>query len=84
MGVFGAVALAIVVALVPTGTAMIGILFGRQEARDTRARMDAQFDKLNARIDTTNARVDRMAADYTQFYGTMTKLEGRVDEISKR
>ena len=84
MGLFGTVALAIVVALVPTVTAMIGIIFGRQEARDTRARMDAQFDKVNTRIDTTNARIDKMAADYTQFYGMTTKLEGRVDEISKR
>ncbi len=44
---------------------------------DLRADTNRQFDQMNQKLAT-------LAGDYRTFYGMEQKLEGRVDELSKR
>ncbi len=83
---------------VPVLAILAGILFNRSDVKELRAemrarfdrvdaqfdRVDAQFDRVDARFDQVDARFNRVDADLRQFYAVTGKLEGRVDEISKR
>ena len=62
---------------------------------DLRTDTHRQFDGLNRRIDSAEGALDQkisalagqvttLASDYRSFYGLEQKLEGRVDELSKR
>ncbi len=47
-------------------------------------RVDARFDRVDARFDQVDARFNRVDVDLRQFYAVTGKLEGRIDEISKK
>lgn len=58
---------------------------------DLRLYFEARFSEVNRRFDEVERRFDRvesrirvLEADYREFYGMEKKLEGRVDELSKR
>ena len=48
------------------------------------AAMDKRMDGTDKRLDKIDADLVAINADLKQFYGMTTKLEGRMDEISKR
>ncbi len=76
---------------VPVLAILAGILFNRSDVKELRAeiralsdRVDTRFDRVDARFDQVDARFNRVDADLRQFYAVTGKLEGRVDEISKK
>lgn len=62
---------------VPTFVILIGILFNRTEMRDLRAEMNRRFDEVTKRL-------DRVDGDLKVFDRITAKLDGRVDELSRR
>lgn len=55
--------------------------------QDTDRRFDdvtRRFDDATRRFDGVDARLSALAADYRTFYGMEQKLEGRVEELSRR
>lgn len=67
----------VIVVGIPMIAILAGILFNRSDAKELRAEMK----ELSARVDAGFARID---ADLRQFFQMTGKLEGRIDEISKR
>ena len=62
---------------IPLFVILAGILFHRHEVKELRTEMREGFSRVDARF-------DRIDADLRQFYSISGKLEGRIDEISKR
>jgi hypothetical protein len=73
---------------VPSVLIVVGMFFNWQEARSIRADMKSGFSEVNSRIDQlssqVNKRVDEVMSHLITFYNITGKLEGRVDEISKK
>ena len=46
--------------------------------------VNRQFGEVNRQFEQVNQRLATLADDYRTFYGMEQKLEGRVDELSKR
>ena len=69
---------------VPVLAILAGILFNRSDVKELRAEMRARFDRVDARFDQVDARFNRVDADLRQVYAFTGKLEGRIDEISKK
>ena len=67
----------VIVVGIPMIAILAGILFNRSDAKELRAEMK----ELSSRVDAGFARID---ADLRQFFQMTGKLEGRIDEISKR
>ncbi len=55
---------------------------------EVRSDTNRQFDEMrrdtNRQFDQMNQKLSTLAGDYRTFYGMEQKLEGRVDELSKR
>ena len=47
-------------------------------------RMDKRFEAIDRKFEGIEKRLDRIDGDLKEFYGTTKRLEGRVDEISRR
>ena len=77
MNTANAITLAVLASLTPTVTCLIGINLSRQDARDVRSEIGDLRKEMHAGF----ARADEHLG---QFYAITGKLEGRVDEISKR
>ena len=43
-----------------------------------------QFDDVNRQLHEVRGSLNTLSSDYHNFYGMEQKLEGRVDELSKR
>ena len=63
---------------------LLAWLHQNQRFSDLRADMRTQFAGSDRRLDRIEAQMDTLASDYRNFYGMEQKLEGRVDELSKR
>lgn len=63
--------------LVPSTLALAGIVLSRKDVASLRAEMNRQFDGVDRRLGV-------LEHDYKEFYGMEQKLEGRVEELSKR
>ncbi len=48
------------------------------------SQVDQRFSQVDQRFSQVEARLPRLEADYREFYGMEKKLEGRVDELSRR
>ena len=73
-----------IAALTPTLTCLIGIILTRQDSRDLRSEIlgvRSEILALRGHVDTS---LGHIRGDLKQFYGMTTKLQGRMDEISKR
>jgi len=51
---------------------------------DFKSDMHRQFDEVSRQFGEVNRRLTLIKTDLKQFYGITQKLEGRVDEISRR
>jgi len=72
-----AITIAGLAALTPTVTCLIGIILSRQDIRDLRG----EIGSLRPHVD---AELGKIRADMQQFYSITGKLDGRLDEISKK
>ena len=75
------ITIAALAALAPTLVALIGIIMQRQETRDLRSHTDASIAALRAEI---HSDLGAIRGDMQQFFSITGKLDGRLDEISKR
>ena len=55
-----------------------------RQISDLRADTNRQFGEVQRQFDKVNATLETLSTDYRNFYGMEQKLEGRVDELSKR
>lgn len=69
----------------------VGILMNRRDVTSLKDNMNRQFDAVNRQFDAVNrqfteinGRLARIDEDLREFYGMEKKLEGRVDELSRR
>ncbi len=69
---------------VPVLAILAGILFNRSDVKDLRTEIKELRAEMRARFDQVDTRFNRVDADLRQFYAVTGKLEGRVDEISKK
>jgi len=90
-----AITIAALAALTPTVTCLIGIILSRQDNRDTRAELRGEIAGVRGEIlglggeilalrNHVDTSLGHIRDDLKQFYGMTTKLEGRMDEPSKR
>ncbi len=70
-----------IAALAPVMVTLIGIILQRQETRDLRSHTDASIAALRAEI---HSDLGSIRGDMQQFFSITGKLDGRLDEISKR
>ena len=59
-------------------------LQANQGLGDLRADTSRQYTDVNRQFGEIRASLTTLSADYQRFYGMEQKLEGRVDELSKR
>jgi hypothetical protein len=74
----------VIVVGIPLIAILAGILFNRSDVKELRGEMKdlrGEITALAAKLDAGFARID---ADLRQFFQVTGKLEGRIDEISKR
>ncbi len=71
----------VIIVAVPLIAILAGILLNRSDIKELRS--DVRGDIASLRSETLG-RLDRIDADLRQFYSVSGKLEGRIDEISKR
>jgi hypothetical protein len=76
-----AITIAALAALTPTVVCLIGIILQRQDTRDLRTHTDASITALRAEM---HSDLNSIRADMKQFFAITGKLDGRLDEISKR
>ena len=76
----------------------IGVLMNRRDVTTLKEDMNRQFDTVNRQFDAVNRQFDTVARQFSEvngrlthleqdlreFYGMEKKLEGRVDELSRR
>jgi septal ring factor EnvC (AmiA/AmiB activator) len=48
------------------------------------AQVDQRFERVDKQFDRMDAQLLRIENDQREFYGITRKLEGRVDELSKK
>ncbi len=70
----------VIIVAVPLIAILAGILLNRSDIKELRS--DVRGDIASLRSETLG-RLDRIDADLRQFY-SVSGLEGRIDEISKR
>jgi hypothetical protein len=74
----------VIVVGIPMIAILAGILFNRSDVKELRAEMKdmrGEITGLASKVDAGFARID---ADLRQFFQMTGKMEGRIDEISKR
>jgi DNA anti-recombination protein RmuC len=74
----------VVVVGVPLIAILFGILFSRNDVKELRADMQAQFNKMDGRFNKIEDHLGRIDADLRQFYHLTGKLEARMDGLEKR
>lgn len=51
---------------------------------DLKEGMNQRFNQVDQRFNQVESRLTRLEGDYRDFYGLEKKLDGRVDELSRR
>ena len=76
---------------VPTFAVLLGIFLSRGDVANLRADMNRRFDEvdrrfgaIDRRLDGLDARLDRIGGDLKHFHNVTGKIEGRIDELSRR
>lgn len=51
---------------------------------DLKENVNQRFQQVDQRFQQLESRLTHLESDYKEFYGLQKKLEGRVDELSRR
>ena len=73
---------------IPTLVILLGILLNRRDLLDLKAdiksEMNRRFDEVDRKFESVHRRLDRIDDDLKQFHSVTGRLEGRIDELSRR
>ena len=92
MNMATAITIAALAALAPVLVTLVGIIMQRQETRDLRSHTDASIADLRSHTDASitalrteiHSDLAAIRSAMQQFFSITGKLDGRLDEISKR
>lgn len=76
---------------IPSILVILGWLHQNMRLSDLRSDFNRQFDNMDQRLDRMDQRLDRMderlrliEGDQKQFFTVTGKLDGRIDELSRK